>query len=121
MPFKDELDVAPKWANVPVISEALLALNMAERSRDGTMLMTDKWSYGVEQFIPVLANWSRLDPTEDPRWSRSDSAKQIATLLNFTFGPGIRVNTPKEKRNERLRQMYTDAADERRRKALARL
>ena len=121
VPFKDELEVAPRWANVPIISEALLALNMAERSRDGTMLMTDKWSYGVEQFIPVLANWSRLDPTEDPRWSRSDSAKQIATLLNFTFGPGIRANTPKEKRNERLRQMYTDAADERRRRALARL
>jgi hypothetical protein len=121
VPFKDELQVAPKWANVPVLAETLLALNMAERSRDGTMLMTDKWSYGVEQFIPVLANWSRLDPTEDPRWSRSDSAKQIATLLNFTFGPGIRANTPKEKRNERLRQMYTDAADERRRQALARL
>jgi hypothetical protein len=118
VPFRDELKPAPKWANVPVMAQALQVAGLAERSNKGTLLMTDKQAYGVEQFIPVLANWSRLDPISEPKWERSDAAKQIATFLNFTLGVGLRVNTPKEKRNEMFRQMYTKAADDRRREAL---
>lgn len=118
VPFRDELKPAPKWANVPVMAQALQVAGLAERSNRGTLLMTDKQAYGVEQFIPVFANWSRLDPVSEPKWEKSDAAKQIATLLNFTLGVGLRVNTPKEKRNEMFRQMYTKAADDRRREAL---
>lgn len=121
VPFRDQIEPAPDWAKIPVLAQALDIAGLATRSREGNLLMTDRHRYAVEQFIPVFANWSRLDPAEDPEWSRSDAAKQIATMLNFTIGLGIRVNTPKEKRNERLRQMYTDAADRRRQEALAEL
>ena len=119
VPFSNDLKPAPKWASIPVLQQVLQASGNLQKDANGRLLMTDKAAYMVEQFVPVFANASRLDPNVDPKWQSSADMKQIATALNFVLGLGFRVNTPKEQRNEKIRQMYKDSAEKRRQQALA--
>ena len=119
VPFRDTYEEAPEWARMPIISQALQFAGMGERGRSGQWMMTDRQRYQVEQFIPTFAQWSRLRPADVPEWRQSDAAKQIGTLLSITAGIGLRVNTPKEKRNEMLRQQYRDSEDMANRRAIA--
>jgi len=119
VPFRDTYEEAPEWAQMPIISQALQLAGMGERGRSGEWMMTDRQRYQVEQLIPTFAQWSRLRPADIPEWRQSDAAKQVGTLLSITAGIGLRVNTPKEKRNEILRQQYRDSEDMRNRRALA--
>jgi len=119
VPFSNDLKPAPKWASIPVLQQVLQASGNLQQDANGRLLMTDKAAYMVEQFVPVFANASRLDPNVDPKWQSSADMKQIATALNFVLGLGFRVNTPKEQRNEKIRQMYKDSAEKRRQQALA--
>jgi hypothetical protein len=119
VPFRDTYEAAPEWARMPIISQALQFAGIGERSRSGEWMMTDRQRYQVEQFIPTFAQWSRLRPADVPEWRQSDAAKQIGTLLSITAGIGLRVNTPKEKRNEMLRRQYRESEDMANRRAIA--
>tara|TARA_R110000803_G_scaffold61734_3_gene121751 strand:+ start:14 stop:454 length:441 start_codon:yes stop_codon:yes gene_type:complete len=119
VPFSNDLEPAPRWAGIPALQQLLQLSGNLQEDANGRLLMTDKAAYFVEQFVPVFANASRLWPNPDPKWQTSADMKQIATALNFVLGLGFRVNTPKEQRNEMIRQMYKDSAEKRRQIALA--
>ena len=119
VPFSNDLKPAPRWAGIPALQQLLQLSGNLQEDANGRLLMTDKAAYMVEQFVPVFANASRLWPNPDPKWQTSADMKQIATALNFVLGLGFRVNTPKEQRNEMIRQMYKDSAEKRRQIALA--
>ena len=119
VPLNDELEPAPNWARIPVITQALDFAGVLERNRSGDLFMTDTNAYKFEQFIPYFARMSRILPRTDPQWQSSDSAKQIASIFSNLFGLGIRINSPKEQRNEYLRQMYDQSAERTRQAMLA--
>ena len=119
VPFRDTYQPAPEWAQMPLLSQALQFAGMGRRGRSGEWMMTDRQQYQVEQLIPTFAQWSRLRPVDVPEWRRSDAAKQISTALSILGGIGLRVNTPKERRNEILRQQYRESEDRANRRALA--
>lgn len=118
VPLTDTFEKAPNWAKIPVMRQALMAAGLAEEASNGDLMMTDTKIYQVEQFVPFFANVSRVLPQSDPKWEQSDTAKQIATILNMTIGAGLTANTDKTKRNQILKDMYARSDDMKNRRAL---
>lgn len=120
VPLRDELEPAPSWSKIPMIRDALKLSGLAQTSKSGELFMSDTDKYKVEQFVPFFARVSRLLPESDPMWETSDNAKQTSAILSTLFGLGIRVNTPKEKRNQIMRDMYQRNSEQNRLRALSR-
>tara|TARA_R110002012_G_scaffold230107_1_gene402773 strand:+ start:141 stop:5342 length:5202 start_codon:yes stop_codon:yes gene_type:complete len=99
IPFSDRYQQAPIWANAPGIREALLVTGLAKKSKDGTIVMTDKNIYSVDQFLPIVGRIRRLIPNER---AKQDAA--LTTWMNTFLGTGLRVNTPATKRSELIRR-----------------
>lgn len=97
IPFKKGLYPAPKtWAPImPVLG----MLGRAQKGRDGGWLMSDKDSYTVEQFLPLLGRTRRLVPNEKRYQSRV-----VTTWASFLFGAGLRSNTPQAQWGELRRR-----------------
>ena len=119
VPFRNTPQPAPKWANTPGVRELLLGIsatglpftNLAQTNSSGELMMHDKQKYMFEQFMPLLGNYSRLNPNNKGQDLESAEAKQLMTLLNMVGGLGFRVNSTKEQRNEITRQMYQRSYD----------
>ena len=119
VPFRNTPQPAPKWANTPGVRELLLGIsalplpftNLVQKNSSGELMMHDKQKYMFEQFMPLLGNYSRLNPNNKGQDLESAEAKQLMTLLNMSVGLGFRVNSTKEQRNEITRQMYQRSYD----------
>ena len=99
IPFSDRYQQAPIWSQAPGIKQALLLTGLAKQSKDGTMVMTDKDIYSVDQFLPLIGRIRRLIPNER---AKQDAA--LTTWMNTFLGTGLRVNTPAMKRSEFIRR-----------------
>lgn len=104
--FKDiplqqkEVKAPGAWAAIPGLMPLLSAAGLAKQVH-GSWVMRDQDSYVVEQYLPMLALARRLAPSE-PKYQDQATAAW-ARMLGLT---GLRFNTRREQRNERLRRKF---------------
>ena len=100
IPFNEGLQEVPRYVTVvPGVPQALAAFGVIERGGDGKYYAEPTTLFMIDQFLPVLGQSRRLLPNE-PRLQE----RGLMTALNFTFGAGLRVNSPTEQANELYRR-----------------
>ena len=112
-PLTGEYEPLPQWGNLPGVREILgtVPLLNVERNSRGQWMITDRSAYTIESLIPVFARLSRVKPQEDDYvWSESKSLKSLGTTISLLTGLGLRFNTPLEKHNAQISQMFDQRA-----------
>jgi hypothetical protein len=86
------LDLTDKPVPIPVpaavvkgLAPALEATGLAQRAGDGSLVMSQKNAYVLEQFAPMLARYRRM--------SGQGGDKQLGGIVSTLFGVGLQTNT----------------------------
>ena len=92
--FKDQPLSDTKYVHVPlppgvrdVVGPVLTKLGVAEE-QDGQFLMTEKDSYALTQWLPMLHQYNRLFPQD-----KGGREKRLASWASWLFGVGLRSNS----------------------------
>jgi hypothetical protein len=88
-----------KFANVPLLSQALSALGAQRQGDNGQQFMRDDLQYALGQLIPpayMLGNYAPATETQQ--------LKLPTRIVSDTTGIRLRVNTPEDQKNELARQ-----------------
>lgn len=97
LPITGKKTIAPKaWGS---LMPALKTMGLAQKDKDGRYIMSQKNSYLVEQFFPLLQRARRLSPSEPKYEERVNT-----TYLSFLFGVGARTATTSAQYSELRRR-----------------
>lgn len=119
VPFTNRLTPVPKsplWepiAQVLRVANGKFGLPKIERGKGGTLLISDKDAYKIEQFLPLLGRMRRLVPSEERYQTRATTS-----WVSFVFGLGGRTLDPASQFGEVNRQVQALKALKRRREEL---
>ena len=85
----------PEVFKITGLGKALELAGLAQRTKDGQVLINDKALYAIEQFFPYFGKARRLLPTEQRYQDR------LATsIVDFLFGAGLRTVTEADQLGE---------------------
>ena len=87
------------WNAIPGLMPALGAINWAEKNSKGEWKMMDSRIAVMDNFMPFIGRLRRMIPNETRYQER-----YIQTLVSTLGGINIRINTPFEQHQERVRE-----------------
>ena len=112
IPITGRYQQAPMWARVPVFQQVLEGMGILKRNKKGQLKMRDNHIYMLDQFHPMFGRARRLWPNEEGKQER-----WFTTVVNTALGLGLRMNTPRAQRGQRIKdqvevsQMFRDMVD----------
>jgi hypothetical protein len=101
IPFTDKTERIPTvYKAIPGLSQLLEGIGWAQRNADGQLVMKDRYSYTIDQYLPLLGRLRRLLPSESKYQERA-----LASWASF-LGLALRANTKEAQEDEIWRRFY---------------
>ena len=95
-----------------MFQQVLEGMGILKRNKKGQLKMRDNHIYMLDQFHPMFGRARRLWPNEEGKQER-----WFTTVVNTALGLGLRMNTPRAQRGQRIKdqvevsQMFRDMVD----------
>jgi hypothetical protein len=102
-------------ASIPFLMPALGSIGWAKQNREGEWRMTDRNIAFLDGLMPYIGRLRRIIPNESRYQER-----YIQTLVSTLGGLNVRINTPYEQDQVRIRELIQRGMEERDREDIAR-
>jgi hypothetical protein len=116
IPFREEYVPVPAATRmIPGLMQAAQALGWAKKNDRGEWMMYDNRLAVLDNMMPFIGRLRRVIPEDEKTQSR-----WIQSMMSTLGGVSLRLNTPREQRNERVRRKVEREMTQRERQALDR-
>ena len=116
IPFREEYVPVPAATRmIPGLMQAAQALGWAKKNNRGEWMMYDNRLAVLDNMMPFIGRLRRVIPEDEKTQSR-----WIQSVMSMFGGVSLRLNTPREQRNERVRRKVEREMTQRERQALDR-
>jgi hypothetical protein len=116
IPFREEYVPVPAATRmIPGLMQAAQALGWAKKNDRGEWMMYDNRLAVLDNMMPFIGRLRRVIPEDEKTQSR-----WIQSMMSTFGGVSLRLNTPREQRNERVRRKVEREMTQRERQALDR-
>ena len=100
IPFREEYVPVPAATRmIPGLMQAAKALGWAKKNSKGEWMMYDNRLAVLDNMMPFIGRLRRVIPEDERTQSR-----WIQSMMSTLGGVSLRLNTPREQRNERIRR-----------------
>jgi len=100
IPFREEYVPVPAATRmIPGLMQAAQVLGWAKKNSKGEWMMYDNRLAVLDNMMPFIGRLRRVIPEDEKTQSR-----WIQSVMSMFGGVSLRLNTPREQRNERVRQ-----------------
>ena len=100
IPFREEYVPVPvAWRSIPGLMQAAQTLGWAKKNSRGEWMMYDNRLAVLDNAMPYIGRLRRVIPEDEKTQSR-----WIQSVMSMFGGVSLRLNTPREQRNERVRR-----------------
>ena len=107
IPYKDEFVQLPvAFRVIPGMTTSLKMLGWGDKNADGDWMVNDKKLGILENMLPFIGRFRRIIPQDE-----KTQETWIQTIMSTLGGVSVRINTPRNQRNEEIRRSITKSRE----------